>query len=60
MAKAVSIKMELGDDAMQASYDVADALENLAKKIRSLGIATDDRIPIMDDNGNTVGEYVVS
>jgi len=52
-ASSFVLKIELGDDAMRSYNDVARALRSTAHKVdegRSYG-------KIMDDNGNSVGEF---
>jgi phosphopantetheine adenylyltransferase len=56
-----SLYIELGNDEMMAPEDVADALEHVASRLRTISNPEEhlehhlDRI--QDDNGNTVGEY---
>lgn len=61
-----TLKIELGNDAMQTGEDVALALEqvalNLTRRIGSLNLERDKRehnVPglIKDANGNTVGKW---
>ena len=51
-----TLKIRLGNAAMQAQDDVADALHHLAVKMGGRGADDDDGV-IMDDNGNRVGEW---
>lgn len=54
-----TIKIELGNEAMQDPSDVAEALERVADDLRDFGFAhilVVDR-KIRDLNGNTVGEW---
>lgn len=47
------LSIEMGNDAMQTSDDVADALEQVVKRMRG----GDVRGSIRDLNGNTIGEF---
>jgi hypothetical protein len=49
----ITITIDLGNDTMSNPDDVAKALIELAKKVKAKGI---DYYPIMDSNGNKVGE----
>ena len=51
-----TLKIRLGNAAMQAQDDVATALKHLAVKMGGRGADDDDGV-IMDDNGNRVGEW---
>lgn len=52
----VTIEIALGNAAMSDAADVANALRILAAKLDSRGF---DYFPIMDLNGNKVGEFNV-
>jgi len=55
-----TLRIDLGDDAMQTTLDVADALEQVAARLRSHGgWSADESAPIKDVNGNTVGSWSV-
>jgi len=51
-----SLKIELGNDAMRTDEDIAGALLQLAKRIRTDGLFDS---AIRDINGNVVGYYEV-
>lgn len=51
-----TLKIRLGNAAMQAQDDVAEALKHLAVKMSGHGAHDDDGV-IMDANGNKVGEW---
>lgn len=52
------LNIELGDDAMQEPAHVAEALRELAERIDELEPdETDASGKVLDDNGNTVGEW---
>lgn len=58
-----TLEIDLGNDAMQTSAHVADALRLLSRKIQLGGRAlmdTEDYGKIMDDNGNSVGRWEVT
>ena len=50
---AFTLKIELGNDAMQSREDIADALRSVAQQMENGGGVGH----IMDANGNTVGKY---
>lgn len=56
-----TLKIKLGNDAMITGYDIAGALRNIADKINDnedmRGFSGAKRI--MDNNGNTVGSWLV-
>lgn len=49
-----TLKIKLGNDAMQTPEDVADALEKTAHTLRRGRVA---EATIRDENGNTVGSW---
>jgi hypothetical protein len=49
-----TLRIELGNDAMQSGPDVADVLRQVADRIEN---DLEARGKIRDLNGNTVGEY---
>jgi hypothetical protein len=58
------LEIELGNDAMQYANDVAGALENVARSLRSHDLTTFDELDpfdrkgtIRDENGNKVGKW---
>jgi hypothetical protein len=55
------LKITLGNDAMQAPGDVADALADLAMRLRNQpgNVWYDDRGRLRDVNGNVVGQWAV-
>lgn len=63
-----TLKIELENDAMQTAEDVARALRDLAVRLKTSGFSGKVRYPptvidgakIMDENGNSVGEWEVS
>lgn len=59
MGDVFKLHLELGNDAMSDRYDVADALDEVASKIRFAGISTGDGDTVSDLNGNTVGKWEV-
>jgi hypothetical protein len=50
------LKIELGNAAMLDPADVADALEQVASKVRDYGFGAGN---IRDVNGNRVGSYAL-
>lgn len=54
-----TLTIELGNDAMQTKYDVAEALREIAdrldQQLTEWGYA--ERMTLRDDNGNTVGLF---
>lgn len=57
-----TLKIELGNDAMQAPPDVAEALRRTARDVDVWAVwpDTDDNYTdIRDENGNTVGSWAV-
>jgi hypothetical protein len=54
--QAVKVTIELGNEAMQTRQDIADALREVAQQFLDDGRYT---IPIMDRNGNKVGQFEV-
>jgi hypothetical protein len=57
-----TLKINLGNDAMQTPEDVAEALRNAAVKVAMQGGNFDagDGAGIRDENGNTVGSWKVT
>lgn len=56
-----TLKIRLGNDAMQTPEDVADALERAASKIRRFEPLTrPTHAFVIDSNGNTVGRWELS
>lgn len=58
----VFLRIELGNDAMQSSADVATALRKVAERLEEKGYLEDEEVSsltrgIMDHNGRTVGEW---
>ncbi len=51
------LTIELGNDAMQTGYDVAEALRVVANKIQDHDASEDYGNRIGDMNGNKVGEW---
>jgi hypothetical protein len=55
-----TLEIELGNEAMQGSSDVARALRATADRIQGHGhFAGENSAPVRDDNGNTVGSWAV-
>ncbi len=56
-----TLTIELGNDAMQNSFDVARALKKTADRLEMLKLGKEFRKSesgnISDDNGNTVGKW---
>ena len=52
-----TLTIKLGDDAMQNTHDVAEALHRVADKLHRLPAAREG--VIIDTNGNTVGHWEV-
>lgn len=58
--QSVSIKIRLGNDAMQTPLDVAKALMHLALKLETNSeISEVEDLAIIDINGNRVGEMKI-
>ena len=56
------LRIELGNDAMRTSTDVATALRKVAERLEEKGYLEDEEMNslnrgIMDLNGRTVGEW---
>lgn len=54
MAK-VTVEIEVGNDAMQTSEDVATALQKVSFILEENELRDNMRIDIFDENGNNVG-----
>lgn len=54
-----TLKIKLGNDAMQTGLDVADALTRIARRIESDDELAPDCGKVMDTNGNSVGNWEV-
>lgn len=50
------LTIKLGNDAMQSSYDIAEALTIVTRNL----IRGDDSGIIIDNNGNRVGNWVIN
>jgi hypothetical protein len=57
--ESFALRIDLGNEAMSTPEDVADALLILARKVRGMSWSTDEAGKIMDDAGNSVGEWWV-
>lgn len=60
--EALFVRISLGNDAMNSSAHVADALRKIAKRIEETGYLEDEELEsltrgVMDTNGSTVGEW---
>lgn len=51
------LSIELGNDDMQTPQDLAQALREMAAKIESKDLREEGSGKILDDNGNTVGDW---
>lgn len=56
------VRVELGNDVMQTSKQVADTLRRIAQRLEDTGYMEDEEIQslnrgVMDTNGNSVGEW---
>jgi len=47
------LKIEMGNDAMQTTEDISEALDRVKSKLKS----GREYLTIVDKNGNTVGRY---
>lgn len=57
----VTLRINLGNAAMQTGDDVAGALRNVAARVEEFGSLEDGlRLLIVDDNGNRVGQLEVT
>ncbi|MEK6794903.1 MAG: hypothetical protein AABZ39_09010 [Spirochaetota bacterium] len=56
MTGTFRLQIELGNDAMQSRNDILVALKNVAIRI----IGGEDDGKIMDENGNTVGNFKIT
>lgn len=54
--KNVTIKIRLGNEAMQTEKDISDALITIAQKI----LRGSQEGKVMDINGNSVGTYKIN
>ncbi len=52
--KKFELEIELGNDAMKTRFDVAKALSEVARRLRTTGR---NYQAIMDRNGNKVGKW---
>lgn len=57
MNKTITITINTGNETMQSDNDVANALVELARRIKTKGL--DYVSKVMDDNGNSVGTVTV-
>lgn len=55
---AFKLSIELGNDAMQTSQDIANALNGVAARLKDVGTSPMHGV-IRDINGNRVGEWEV-
>lgn len=55
MQDTFALNIELGNDAMQDGSDVADALIDVADRLRAGGTSGS----VIDDYGNTVGSWTL-
>lgn len=54
-----TVKIKLGNAAMQTAEDIAEALRRLADKVESADVES-DRGVVMDLNGNQVGSWEIT
>lgn len=59
-ASEFTLRVELGNAAMQDSHDVADALRGCAEHLDERGFDGDAEGRVRDANGNTVGQWDLS
>jgi hypothetical protein len=53
-----TLKIKLGNEAMQTGEDIAEALQRIAGKLKYIGYpSSNDYGNIRDVNGNRVGEW---
>lgn len=57
MNKTITITINTGNETMQSDNDVANALVELARRIKANGL--DNISKVMDANGNSVGKVNV-
>ena len=55
-----SLKIKLGNEAMQTPEDVAAALRSVAQAVDRVGVSSGEYGTIRDLNGNTVGSWRVT
>lgn len=61
-SKLVLVEIETGNEAMETSWQVAEALHNIADRIEHFNAIDCDKevsFPIVDGNGNTVGKVKI-
>jgi hypothetical protein len=51
-----TLRIELGNAEMQDGADVADALEDVARRLRA---GLEGHVAVVDVNGNRVGEWML-
>lgn len=54
MSHTFTVTIQIGNNAMQTNHDIAEALEEVATKLRN-GYSSGY---IWDANGNTVGDFI--
>ena len=54
------VEIELGNEAMESGMDVARALRQIAWRLENEPDALRVETPIMDDNGNRVGYWIIA
>lgn len=52
-----TLEINLGNEAMADEYDLAQALEKVAAKLRTYGLVG---ASIQDGNGNTIGRWEIT
>lgn len=57
MSAEFTLTIKMGNSAMQTVDDIAEVLRKVAKRIEGSGNTGEDFGPIMDTNGNKVGEW---
>ena len=60
MSRVLFVRIEMSNDAMQTSFDVAEALRSIAERfVNNDYVEFGDEVVrgIHDENGNTVGEW---
>lgn len=54
-----TLRIKLGNEAMQSGYDIAIALQDIADDIKDFEYTKNISGTIMDLNGNSVGKWQV-
>lgn len=57
MPLILKIEIEVGNDAMKRPNELADALQQVSRRVRGANMKDGEGAKIMDANGNSVGRW---